>query len=102
LNQIEDPEISSHIYRHLLKTKQKTKKTKTKTNKQTNKQKKQRSQTHTIEKGKHLQQMVLVYLDVCMEKNANRSVFITLHKTQVQMHQRPQHNRSTLSVTRHT
>jgi hypothetical protein len=26
-----------------------------------------------------------------MEKNANRSIFITLQKTQVQMDQRPQH-----------
>jgi|UPI0000F4B2B5 hypothetical protein len=31
----------------------------------------------------HLQQMMLGYQDVYMYKNANRSVFITLHKTRV-------------------
>ena len=33
--------------------------------------------------------MVLVKLDAYMQKNANRSILITLHKTQVQMNQRP-------------
>ena len=34
--------------------------------------------------------MVLVKLDVCMWKNANAFLFMTLHKTQVQVDQRPQ------------
>ena len=29
--------------------------------------------------------------NVCMQKNTNRSILITLHKTQVQVNQRPQH-----------
>jgi hypothetical protein len=32
----------------------------------------------------------------CTNKNANRSIFITMHKTQVQVDQNPQHK------TRHT
>ena len=44
-----------------------------------------------MEKRKHLQQIVLVLLDVCMRKIANRSILIILHKTQVQVDQRPQH-----------
>jgi hypothetical protein len=35
--------------------------------------------------------MVLVLLDICMQKNASTSVSITLHKTQVQVNQKPQH-----------
>ena len=35
--------------------------------------------------------MVLAKLDVCMYNNANQSVSITLHKTQVQVNQTPQH-----------
>jgi hypothetical protein len=42
-------------------------------------------------KRKHLQQMVLVKPDVCTQKNTNRSILTPLHKTQVQMDQRPQH-----------
>ena len=42
------------------------------------------------EKSRHFQQMVLIYLDVGMQKNANRSMSITLLKTHnhvVQRHQ---------------
>jgi hypothetical protein len=42
-------------------------------------------------KKNHLQQMVLVYLDAYMQNTANRSLSITLHKTQVQVDQEPQH-----------
>ena len=35
--------------------------------------------------------MVLVYLDAYMQNTANRSLSITLHKTQVQVDQEPQH-----------
>ena len=43
-----------------------------------------------MDKRKHLQQMVLVKLDVNMKNNENRSIYITMHKTRVQMDQRPQ------------
>lgn len=33
----------------------------------------------------------MVYLNVCMQKNANRSISVTVNKTQVQVNQRPQH-----------
>jgi hypothetical protein len=39
----------------------------------------------------HLQQMVLILLDVYLYKNENRSIFNTLYKTQVQVLNRPQH-----------
>ena len=35
--------------------------------------------------------MVLVKVDVCLWENANRSVPVTLYKTQQQMDKRPQH-----------
>ena len=37
----------------------------------------------------HLQQMVLVKLAGSMYKNLNRSILTTLHKTKLQMDQRP-------------
>jgi hypothetical protein len=36
--------------------------------------------------------MVLVQLAVSMEKNANRSIFISLYKAQIQLDQGPPHN----------
>ena len=44
-----------------------------------------------MKNGYYLQQMVLVYLGVCGSKHANRSIFISVVKTQVQMDQRLQH-----------
>ena len=44
----------------------------------------------TLEK-QALQQLVLVELHVCMSKNPKRSMLITMHKTKLQMDQRPQH-----------
>lgn len=41
-------------------------------------------------KKRHLQQMLLGNQDFNMQKNKTKSLFLTLHKTQVQMHQRPQ------------
>ena len=35
--------------------------------------------------------MVLVYLDVSIQKNENRSISILMHKTQVRMDQGPQY-----------
>ena len=43
------------------------------------------------EKRYHLQQIVLVELNDCLKKNANKSILITLHKTQLQMDQGPPH-----------
>jgi len=51
-----------------------------------------------MEKRKHLQQMVLVSLDVCMQKNSSRSICLILHNTQVHVDQRPQHKWNTLNM----
>lgn len=56
----------------------------------------QRSQNHAKKKGMNLQQVMLILLDVCMYENSNRSITITLHKNQVQVDHRPQHQ------TKHT
>jgi hypothetical protein len=50
----------------------------------------------TVEKRQNLQQMVLLKLDSFMQNNPNKSILITLHKTQLQVDQRPQH------ITRYT
>ena len=39
----------------------------------------------------HFQQMLLVQLAVCMQKNANRSILISFYKAQIQMDQGPPH-----------
>lgn len=39
----------------------------------------------------HLQQIVLVKLGGCLQKNPSRSMFLTLPKTQLQMDPRPQY-----------
>ena len=44
------------------------------------------------QKRQHLPKIVLVKLDGCMQKNANRHTLITWHKIQLQMDQRPQHS----------
>jgi hypothetical protein len=42
---------------------------------------------------------MLVKQDVCMQKNANRSILIIPYKAQLQMDQGPQHKADTLSLT---
>ena len=59
-------------------------KPKKKTKKQTNKQKTPQKPKHIMEKKESMFQQLVLH-----EKNANRSIFITLHKTQVQVDQRP-------------
>lgn len=49
-----------------------------------------RSETHS-QKGQHLQKIMLVTLDSYIWKNQNRSIFITLHKTPLQLDQELQH-----------
>jgi hypothetical protein len=44
-----------------------------------------------MEKRQHFQQMVLAQLVVIMEKNANRSILISLYKGQIQVDQGPPH-----------
>ena len=50
----------------------------------------QRCQNNSKSKVVHIHHLLLVELNVCMWKNANRPTFVTLWKTQVQVDQRPQ------------
>ena len=49
------------------------------------------AKTFQWKKRQHFHQMVLVQLAVSMQKNANRSILISLYKVQVQVDQRPPH-----------
>jgi hypothetical protein len=73
-NQIKDPELHPHIYGYLIFYKE-------------------ACNTHWGGGGgrQHFQQLVLVTVDALMQKNANRSRLITLHKMQLRMDQRSQH-----------
>ena len=42
--------------------------------------------------------MVMFWFAVCMLKNKNKSILITLHKAQVQVDQGPQHKLDTLNL----
>ena len=44
-----------------------------------------------MDKRKHLQKNGAGVTDVNMQKNANRTISITVHKSQSQVDQRPQH-----------
>ena len=73
---MKDPEINPNIYGQLVYGKE--------------------AKTMQRKKGMNLQQVMLILLDVCMYENSNRSITITLHKNQVQVDHRPQHQ------TKHT
>jgi hypothetical protein len=51
-----------------------------------------------VEKIQHFQQIVLVHLAVSMQKNANRSILISLYKAQVQVDQGSPHKTDTLKL----
>lgn len=53
--------------------------------------KKKKARNTNWKKRQYLQQIVLAKPDVCMQKNPNRAILITLNKTQPQMGQRPQY-----------
>ena len=42
--------------------------------------------------------MLLIKLDGCIQKNANRYILIILHKTQLKIDQRPQQKPDTLNL----
>ena len=66
---MEDPEMNSHTYGHLIFDKVK----------------------HLIEKQQLPQQTVLAHLALSMQKNENRPFLISLYKAQVQVDQRSPH-----------
>ena len=69
-NRIKDPDINPYNYEHLIFDKE--------------------AKIIQWKKGRHFQQL-LAQLDVYMKKNANRFISISMHKSQVQMDQKPLH-----------
>ena len=71
MNRIEDPGKNSHTYGHLIFEKG--------------------ARNTQWKNRQHFYQMLLDQLEVCMQKNANRPILISLYKAQVQLDQGSTH-----------